>query len=162
MKKRSKNPVNSKPSIGIENTCICQESINVKDSYPVKNNNSASIEELYMGKGGLPAGAYDRKDLLLSICVSWNSSVSFLLGICFPLIKQEGYQWLSHQGIVPPLLVVFPQMLRPRENAVENKSNRYVLWGSTNYRSWERGSRSLFLLPSTQPEFCCWVTGEVK
>lgn len=42
----------------------------------------------------------------LPICVSWNSSVSFP-SIYFPLIKQEAYQWLSHQGIVPALFMVF-------------------------------------------------------
>jgi len=62
------------------------------------------------------------------------------LGICFPPIKQESYQCLSHQGIVPALLIVFPQVLRPRENAAENKRERYVFW-------WSR-ERGLFLCPA--------------
>lgn len=62
----SQNSVSSISSVGIEDSCIWQESINVKGMYSMDDNSFATIEELYMRKGGLPDGACGTKDLLLS------------------------------------------------------------------------------------------------
>lgn len=64
--KGSQNSVNSTSSVGIEDSCIWQESVNVKDVYPMDDNSFATTEERYMRKGGLPDGACGTKGLLLS------------------------------------------------------------------------------------------------
>lgn len=91
-KNLTKPQVSSKPSTGVENTCIWQESINGKDSYSVDNSSLASIEELDGRKDGLPAGACDGKDLLLSTtdCLCELKQFSVIPGSLFPTYTTGG------------------------------------------------------------------------
>ena len=64
----------------------------MKDLHPVDNNSFASPEDLYMRKDGLPAGACDRKDLLLSTtdCLCELKQFSVIPGYLFPTCKTGG------------------------------------------------------------------------
>lgn len=111
----------------------------MKVTYHMNNHSFVSIEGLYMRKDDLQAGTCDKKGPLLFttdyLCELEQFSV--IPRYLFPTYETGGLSMAlmprhcpsTFHGVSGPSFWI---VLRPREHAVENMSNRYILWLSTN------------------------------